>query len=136
MSSEFFALCEPDQRARVVGDIGRDRLHLLVAARNPGSIALSTWQQVLRDGKTGHLEDWLEGRFRRPEPGSATEGFWSWADPATLVENWSLELDLDRIRVVVIDESDRAALPTAFEQLLGLPAGVLASRTPPTRIGA
>jgi hypothetical protein len=133
VSSEFFALCEPDQRARVVGDIGRDRLHLLVAARNPGSIALSTWQQVLRDGKTGHLEDWLEGRFRRPEPGSATEGFWSWADPATLVENWSLELDLDRIRVVVIDESDRAALPTAFEQLLGLPAGVLASRTPPNQ---
>jgi hypothetical protein len=133
VSSEFFALCDADQRARVVDDIGRDRLYLLVAARNPGSIALSTWQQVLRDGKTGRLEDWLQNRFRRPEPGYATEGFWSWADSSTLVENWSQVVDLDRIRVVVIDETDRAMLPTTFEQLLGLPAKTLSGRTPPNQ---
>jgi hypothetical protein len=130
VSSEFFALADPDQRAKAVADLGRDRLHLVVAARNPGSIALSTWQQVLRDGKTGTLEGWLEERFRRPEPRPATEGFWSWADTATLVDGWSQVVDLDRIRVVVIDETDRALLPTTFEQLLGLPAGLLSARTP------
>jgi len=133
VSSEFFALIDADRRARVVEEIGRGRLYLLVAARNPGSIALSTWQQVLRDGKTGHLDDWLQHRFRRAEPGYATKGFWSWADPATLVENWSQVIDLDRIRVVVIDERDWAILPSTFEQLLGLPAETLSSRTPPNR---
>jgi hypothetical protein len=132
VSSEFFALIDADGRARVVEEIGRDRLYLLVAARNPGSIALSTWQQVLREGKTGRLEDWLQRSFRRPEPGYATEGFWSWAEPSTLVEDWSQAVDLDRIRVVVIDETDRALLPTTFEQLLGLPAETLSTRTPPS----
>ncbi len=133
VSSEFFALASVEQRARAVDELGRDWLHLLVAARNPGSIALSTWQQVLRDGKTGSLEGWLEERFRRPEPRLATEGFWSWADTATLVDGWSKVLDLDRISVVVIDETDRALLPSTFEQLLGLPAGLLADRTPPNQ---
>lgn len=133
VSSEFFALINADGRARVVEEIGRDRLYLLVAARNPGSIALSTWQQVLREGKTGRLEDWLQRSFRRPEPGYATAGFWSWAEPSTLVEDWSQVVDLDRIRVVVIDETDRVLLPTTFEQLLGLPAETLSTRTPPSR---
>lgn len=133
VSSEFFALADPDQRAKAVADLGRDRLHLVVAARNPGSIALSTWQQVLRDGKTGTLEGWLEERFRRSEPRVATEGFWSWADTATLVDGWSQVVDLDRIRVVVIDETDHALLPTTFEQLLGLPPGLLSGRTPPNQ---
>ena len=130
-SSEFFAQCNADQRARVVEDLGAERLHLLVAARNPGSIALSTWQQVLRDGKAGHLDQWLQERYRREEPGPATEGFWSWADSATLLDNWSQVIAPDRIRVVVIDETDRALLPTTFEGLLGLPAGLLSERTPP-----
>lgn len=133
LSSEFFALCNAEQRARVVDELGRERLFLLVAARNPGSIALSTWQQVLRDGKAGHLEEWLEGRFRRPEPEIVTEGFWSWADAATLVEHWGQVLDPDRIRVVVIDESDRTLLPATFEQLLGLPAATLSGRRPPSQ---
>lgn len=130
-SSEFFAQCDAEQRARVVEDLGADRLHVLVAARNPGSIALSTWQQVLRDGKAGHLDTWLQDRYRRATPGPADEGFWSWADAATLVEHWGEVLEVDRIRVVVIDEKDRDLLPTTFERLLALPEGLLSQRVPP-----
>jgi hypothetical protein len=133
ISSEFFALTTLEQRARVVEDLGRDRVELVVAARNPGSIALSTWQQVLRDGKTGALEDWLRKDFDRPEPTPVMshQGFWSWADTANLVDKWAEVLDIDRIRVVVIDETDKLLLPQTFEQLLDLPAGLLSARTPP-----
>ena len=106
----------------MIDELGRDRLHVVIAARNPGSLALSQWQQELRAGRAGSVEDWLHGRFQRPEPTVATTGFWSWADAATLVGSWSQSLELDRIRVVVIDETDRTLLPAAFEQLLGLPA--------------
>jgi hypothetical protein len=130
ISSEFFSMCDAEQRARVVEDLGRDRVHLLVAARNPGSLALSNWQQVLRAGTAGSLEDWLRANFHRVAPGRVDEGFWSTAEPATLVEHWSEVVDVDRIRVVVIDESDRDVLPRTFEELLGLPAGLLADRAP------
>jgi hypothetical protein len=130
ISSEFFSLCNADQRARVVEDLGRDRLHVLVAARNPGSLALSNWQQVLRSGTADDLDGWLRTHFHREAPGPADQGFWSTAEPATLVENWSQVIGVDRIQVVVIDETDRDLLPTTFEQLLGLPSGFLASRTP------
>ena len=130
ISSEFFAQSDASERARVVADLDPGRLHILIAARNPGSIALSTWQQILRDGKAGHLSDWLEKAFKRSTPISATGGFWSWADTATLVELWSQVLPMDRIRVVVIDEEDRALLPSTFEQLLDLPDGMLSTRQP------
>lgn len=131
ISSEIFGQADAEERARLVDDLGAERLHVLVAARNPGSIALSTWQQVLRDGKAGRLDRWLEQRFRRETPVIAESGFWSWADAATLVEKWSRVLDLDRINVVVVDEQDKALLPTTFEGLLGLPSGVLTGVTPP-----
>lgn len=130
ISSEFFAQSDAEARARIVEDLGRDRLHVLIAARNPGSIALSTWQQVLRDGKAAPLPVWLDKRFRRDAPARATEGFWSWADAATLAEEWTGLLGADRVHVVVIDEKDRSHLPGTVERLLDLPAGLLSSRKP------
>jgi hypothetical protein len=114
-----------------VHDIGADRLHILIAARNPGSMALSTWQQTLRNGHSRELETWLADSYRRESPTRADSGFWSWADSASLVEDWSDLLGLERITVVAIDETDRALLPTAFERLLALPAGTLSGREAP-----
>lgn len=131
VSSELFAQSDAAERAQVVEGLDRDRIQLVVAARNPGSIAISTWQQVLRDGKAGRLEDWLAHRFRRQAPALTTSGFWSWADAATLVDLWSEVIDLDRIHVIVIDESDRTLLSSTFEHLLGLPDGLLASHMRP-----
>jgi hypothetical protein len=131
LSSEYFSFYDEERCGRVVDSLGADRLHVLIAARNPGSIALSNWQQVLKDARTRGLEEWLEERFRRTKPEIATSGFWSWADPATLVDRWRHVLDPDRIRVVVISEQDRTLLARTFEDLLALPAGVLSGRNPP-----
>jgi hypothetical protein len=131
LSSEYFSFYDEKACGCVVEALGADRLHVLIAARNPGSMALSNWQQVLKDARTGGLEEWLEDRFRRPAPEVATSGFWSWADAATLVDRWSQVLDRDRIRVVVISEQDRTLLSRTFEELLALPAGLLSGRTPP-----
>jgi hypothetical protein len=126
ISSEYFARCDAAQRARVIRDLGASRAQILVAARNPGSMALSTWQQEMREGRAGVLADWLDDNFRRSAPAHADTGFWGWADPATLVEDWREVVGIDRIHVVVIDETDRSLLPRTFEQLLDLPAGMLA----------
>lgn len=133
ISSEFFALASEAQRKRIVEELGAERLHVVIAARNPGSIALSTWQQVLRDGKTAGLDGWLHQQFERPEPKPVLghQGFWSWADPATLVEKWSQLVDPAHIHVLVLDEKDRTHLPSSIEDLLELTPGTLTERTPP-----
>src|SRR5206468_1900500 len=50
LSSEFFAQADDQARAKVVNDLGAERVYLLAGARNPAAIAVSTWQQVLRQG--------------------------------------------------------------------------------------
>jgi hypothetical protein len=94
-------------------------------------MAVSTWQQVLRQGYPVTLDYWLERNFRRAEAAADPDGFWSFADASVLVKRWSEVVSTDRITVIALNESDRRLLPTTFEQLLGLPAGLLADVRPP-----
>ena len=130
VSSEFFAGCTESERARLVEELGRDRVHVLIGARNPAAFALSTWQQLLREGKADGLDAWLERDFRRPEPTRDNAGFWSKADPANLAEKWQALVGPERVTVVVMGDRDQTLLPTTFEQLLDLPGGFLTSRRP------
>lgn len=130
ISSEFFAYAEAADRARLVADLGGERVHVLVGARHPAAMAISTWQQVLRDGYPVTMDAWLADEFRRPEPREVDAGFWSYADAAALAARWAEQAGPDRVHVLVVDERDRRLLPTAFEQLLALPPGMLADRTP------
>lgn len=128
VSSEFFAQSGPEDRRKIISELGGDRVHVLLAARNPGAIALSTWQQVLRDGKADTLEGWLENRFRRDTTEIASEGFWTWADASALVRSWAEVVDPTQIHVLVLDDRDRELLPASMERLLGVPHGVLPRR--------
>ena len=131
LSSEFFAQADDEAQARMVRDVGPERIHVLTAARNPAALATSTWQQVLRQGYPVTLQTWLAHNFRRAEVAQESTGFWSWADPDALVSRWSRNVDPQRITVVALDERDRRLLPRTVEQLLDLPEGLLADVTPP-----
>ena len=128
ISSEFFAQSDGEQRAKLVRDLGRERVHIVMAARNPTSIAVSTWQQVLRQGWNRTLENWLDRQFRRDGSDGPQSSFWFWADSASLAQRWAAEVAPDRMNVIVLDETDRTALPRTFEQLLDLPEGMLANQ--------
>jgi hypothetical protein len=131
LSSEFFAQADDEARAKLVNDLGAERVYLLAGARNPAAIAVSTWQQVLRQGYPVTLDEWLAKQFYRAEPAPNPGPFWSFADCGLLISRWAEVVDPDRITVVVLDESDRRLLPTTFEQLLDLPEGLLADQKPP-----
>lgn len=130
VSSEFFAYADAATRARLFAELGAERVHILIGARHPAAMAISTWQQALRDGYPVTLDEWLEAEFRRTEPRAQDTGFWSYADAATLAARWAEPAGVQRVRVLVIEENDRSLLPTAFEQLLALPAGLLSDRRP------
>lgn len=128
LSSEFFAWSTAEDRARLVEQIDPGRIHLLFVARNPGAVALSTWQQSVSSGNTITVEDWLLERFRRDQPGVGGTDFWSWADAAALAAGWSEVLDPARIHAVVADPADRGLVPRTLEQLLGVPEGLVADQ--------
>ncbi|MBE7187923.1 hypothetical protein [Jatrophihabitans endophyticus] len=131
ISSEFLSEADASQRADLVNDLGADRVHLLVGARNPAALAVSNWQQVIRTyGRSEELDSWLEDSFRRDET-TEPNRFWRRADTAALVRSFLEVLPLERITVVALDENNRRLLPNTFEQLLGLPEGLLADQQTP-----
>ncbi|GMA36360.1 hypothetical protein [Demequina litorisediminis] len=129
ISSEYFAQADEASRLRLLRDLGEDRVFVIFGTRNPVAIGLSTWQQGMRMGYAGALDEWLERTYRR-EVGGPVNKFWTQADPAELAATWSQQVAPERVIALVIDEKDRLLLPTTFEQLLDLPAGSLASQKP------
>lgn len=126
ISSEYLAGADAAQRQRIIADLGADRLHVVVTVRNFARVAVSLWQQTLKRGRVATLDDWLEQNFRRtdeqPEP-----HFWARHDPSVVAAAWADLLGADRVTAVVLDERDHGVLPGAFEQLLALTPGTLAT---------
>jgi hypothetical protein len=126
ISSEFFADTEDDAAiARIVEQLGGDRVHVLVTLRPLARIMPSQWQQYVQNGLRLGYEPWLEHMLRRPPYDRPTPSFWRRHRHDRLVERWAAVTGPDRVTVVVVDDRDRGALMRTFEALLGLPEGLL-----------
>jgi hypothetical protein len=131
ISSEFFAIASEAQIRRLMQDIGPQRVHVLIGVRNLGPVAVSSWQQALKQGRVSTLDKWLKTNFKRSGLTEQTPGFWTKFDPAAAIARWSSVVGPDRVTVVVLPDGDRSLLPTTFERLLGLPEGRLAGQSVP-----
>ncbi|GAA2247994.1 hypothetical protein GCM10010415_02830 [Streptomyces atrovirens] len=126
ISSEFFADAEDDATiARIVEQLGGDRVHVLVTLRPLARIMPSQWQQYVQNGLRLGYEPWLEHMLRRAPYDRPTPSFWRRHRHDRLVERWAGATGPDRVTVVVVDDRDRGALMRTFESLLGLPGGLL-----------
>ncbi|MER6623625.1 hypothetical protein [Streptomyces sp. NPDC000931] len=126
ISSEFFADAEDGATiARIVEQLGGDRVHVLVTLRPLARIMPSQWQQYVQNGLRLGYEPWLEHMLRRAPYDRPTPSFWRRHRHDRLVERWVGATGPDRVTVVVVDDRDRDALMRTFEALLGLPGGLL-----------
>jgi hypothetical protein len=131
LSSEFFSSANAEQIGQLVQDLGPDRVHILIGVRNLGPVAISSWQQTLKQGRTSTLDRWLQANFARADPSEPPKWFWATFDPSAAIARWSAAAGPERVSVVVVRDGDRALLPNTFERLLGLPTGRLASQQVP-----
>lgn len=129
-SSEFFSGAGETAIRRMAADLG-PRAHFLIGVRNLGPVAVSSWQQTLKQGRISTLDAWLKGNFQRDSADDTEKFFWSRFDPAAAVSRYAAAAGPERVTVVVIREGDRALLPTTFERLLDLPEGRLARESVP-----
>jgi hypothetical protein len=100
--------------------------------RGLAAVAASAWQETLKARWTYTLDDWLDEHFGQVPNEAGAGWFWTRHDAAAVVRRWAEAAGPEHVRVVILDEQDRTLLPGAFERLLGLPAGMLAGRTPAT----
>ncbi|MEU2733040.1 hypothetical protein [Streptomyces griseoviridis] len=126
VSSEFFADAEDDATvARIVEQLGGERVHVLVTLRPLARIMPSQWQQYVQNGLRMGYQDWLEHMLRKAPYDKPNPSFWRRHRHDRLVERWVRAVGPERVTVVVVDDSDRGGLLRTFEALLGLPAELL-----------
>ncbi|MFJ9560798.1 hypothetical protein ACIRQQ_12240 [Streptomyces fuscichromogenes] len=122
ISSEFFADAPDDETvARIVEQLGGERVHVLVTLRPLAKIMPSQWQQYVQNGLRMGYEDWLEHMLRKAPYEKPNPSFWHRHRHDRLVERWVRAAGADRVTVVVVDDRDRDGLMRTFEALLGLP---------------
>ncbi|MGW7420339.1 hypothetical protein ACWGJB_09775 [Streptomyces sp. NPDC054813] len=128
ISSEFFADAPDDESvARIVEQLGGDRVHVLVTLRPIARIMPSQWQQYVQNGLRMGYEEWLDHMLRKAPYEKPNPSFWRRHRHDRLVERWIRAVGADRITVVVVDDRDRDGLMRTFEALLGLPENLLRS---------
>ena len=124
ISSESFALTPDDAAARMVADLGADRVHVAFTMRPMAALLSSSWQQYLKSGWTTTYEQWLDQVIAELEPGARRSGFWLRNDYAAIVGRWAGLVGAQRVHLVCLDGSDRGFLLRTFRALLDLPEGV------------
>ncbi len=124
ISSEGFSYASDAAIRRVVNDLDRERLHVVVTLRPLGRMLASEWQQKAQGGLRLPFDDWLDILFNHPDDRVA-RGFWHRQRHDRLIERWGSAVGMDRLSAVVVDERDHDRLFRVFEALLGLRSGTL-----------
>lgn len=125
-TEDFGRLRNPARVQKLVRDLGPERLHVLVVARAFHRLLPSHWQERVKSGEQLTYDAWLHQVFEGDDSQRAHRSFWTSHDIERTAGMWLEELPADRFTVVVTDDSDRLLLSRVFEQLLDLPAGLLA----------
>jgi hypothetical protein len=128
VSSEFLGTSGVATARRAVDALGGPRVHVVVTLRPLAKMMPSQWQQYVRGrATTSTYEDWLDGVLRKPPAKRPTPSFWDRNQHDVLIERWASIVGPENVTVIVLDEADRTFLLRTFEELLGLPTGLLVS---------
>lgn len=124
ISSEFFCDAESDTIREIVDGLGGEPVHVLITLRPLGKILPSAWQQYVRNGFRGGYRPWLD-RVIKQGSREATPSFWHRHHHDELVERWAAVVGPERVLVLVVDETKPDGILRSFEQIAGLPDGLL-----------
>lgn len=125
VSSEGFADATDVTARRAVRELGESRVHVVVTLRPLTKLMPSQWQQYVRNRAESTFDFWLQSMLNRPPYERPTPTFWHRHHHDLLAERWASIVGPENVTVIVLDESDRDFLLRVFEQLVGLPVGLL-----------
>jgi hypothetical protein len=115
ISEERLSLCTPKQARAVVGGFGDCEVEVLVTARDLGRIAVSAWQEAVKNDATwtwSHFADSIKDPARQAQ--SPARGFWMRQDLLKICETWEGVVGADRLTVITVPRPGASA-----DELLG-----------------
>ena len=129
VSTEDWARADLDGAKAVVEGLGGERCHIVATARRLDRLLPSQWQQRVKMRAISlTYEQWLEKVLGDDTEDAAWRNVWVPHDIEQVVDRWTEAAGgRDRFTLVVADESDHGLLPRTFEQMLGLPEGMLSA---------
>lgn len=124
ISSEAFARADDDAAKAVVEALGPDRLKVVLTMRPPADLLSSNWWQSVASGGADSYLDWL-ARVLAPEEGSGERAFWFRTRFDRIAERWAGVVGPENVIAVSLAGQPRDFVLRTFEQLAGLPEGIL-----------
>ena len=126
ISGEEFCSAKEIDITRIIRELGKDRLRVLITLRPLEKVIASQWQQYVQAGSvTMSLDEWLRGVFDNNHNVEKVQDFWERHRHDLLVHRWAQQIGNDRITILVLDENDREYLYRKAEALFGLRQGTL-----------
>ena len=127
LTHEFFCTASKKQAQRAVTTFPDAEVHLVVTARDAGSMLLSGWQEAVKNGSPVTLDELLGGA-----KGGGVEFSWRAWGLRQVLARWADTLPPERVHVLPVP--DRSQGPRRhwenFAQVLGIDADAF---TPPER---
>lgn len=124
ISSEAFARADDDAAGAIVDALGRDRLKVVLTMRPPADLLSSNWWQSVASGGRDSYLDWL-ARVLAPEEGAGERAFWFRTRFDRIAERWAGVVGPENVIAVSLAGQPRDFVLRTFEQLAGLPDGIL-----------
>ncbi|HET9871655.1 MAG TPA: hypothetical protein VFP89_03540 [Propionibacteriaceae bacterium] len=124
ISHEFASECDEEQAGRFRASLG-DSIHVVITLRGFAWLLSSSWQQYVKAGRRQSFDRWLRDILADTPDTRAALGFYKRNDQGAVVDRWVRVMGADRVTVVIADKKRPHQLTDAFEDMLGLPRGLL-----------
>jgi hypothetical protein len=124
LTHEFASESDDEQARRFRTALG-DSVHVAITLRGFASLLSSSWQQYIKAGRRQPFERWLSAILRGDDRRGSASGFYKRNDQAAIVARWVGVMGPERVTVVIADKRRPTQLTDAFEDMLGLPRGLL-----------
>jgi hypothetical protein len=103
VSEERLDVANPRQAKRAVAAFGDADVHVVVTVRDLARVAVSSWQENVKNGGTWTLQEFL-ARLQDPDAAATppARGFWLHEDVTAVLRTWSSAVPGENIHVVTV----------------------------------
>lgn len=126
LSGEALFLVPSEIAAEIIGSFNKSDVEILITARTAYEIVISHWQESVKAGDTISLHQFADEVARGPKYATwKSLTFWAIAFCSGPIQSWGSIAGIENVIVQVVDTTNRDETLRVFEQIVGIPRGLL-----------